>query len=44
MIKITYRDAVGTSREVEAEEGSTVMETAIRNGVPGIDAPRSGHP
>ena len=42
MIKITYRDAAGTSREVEAEEGSTVMETAIRNGIPGIDAECGG--
>ena len=42
MIKITYIDAAGTSREVEAEEGSTVMETAIRNGVPGIDAECGG--
>lgn len=42
MIKITYTDAAGTSREVEAEEGSTVMETAIRNGVPGIDAECGG--
>ncbi|MDF2811684.1 MAG: 2Fe-2S ferredoxin [Microvirga sp.] len=42
MIKITYMDAAGTSREVEAEEGSTVMETAIRNGVPGIDAECGG--
>ena len=43
MIKITYRDAEGTSREVvDAEEGSTVMETAIRNGVPGIEAECGG--
>ena len=42
MIKITYRDANGTSREVYADEGSTVMETAIRNGVPGIDAECGG--
>ena len=42
MIKITYRDAAGTSREVAAEEGSTVMETAIRNGIPGIDAECGG--
>ena len=42
MIKITYIDAAGTAREVEAEEGSTVMETAIRNGIPGIDAECGG--
>lgn len=42
MIKITYQDQDGTSREVEAEEGSTVMETAIRNDVPGIVAECGG--
>ncbi|MGO4705768.1 2Fe-2S iron-sulfur cluster-binding protein [Microvirga sp. 2MCAF38] len=42
MIKITYVDAEGTAREVEAEEGSTVMENAIRNGIPGIDAECGG--
>ncbi|WP_210484684.1 2Fe-2S iron-sulfur cluster-binding protein [Microvirga antarctica] len=42
MIKITYIDSSGTSRDVEAEEGSTVMEAAIRNGVPGIDAECGG--
>ena len=42
MIRITYQDQDGTSREVEAEEGSTVMETAIRNDVPGIVAECGG--
>lgn len=42
MIKITYVDAAGTERSVEAEEGSTVMENAIRNGIPGIDAECGG--
>ncbi|WP_112662489.1 2Fe-2S iron-sulfur cluster-binding protein [Microvirga flavescens] len=42
MIKITYVDAGGTAREIEAEEGSTVMENAIRNGIPGIDAECGG--
>ena len=42
MIKITYQDQDGTSREVEAEEGATVMETAIRNDVPGIVAECGG--
>ena len=31
-----------TARTVEAEEGATVMETAIRNGVPGIEAECGG--
>lgn len=42
MPKITYIDAAGTSRIVEAQIGATVMETAIRNGVPGIDAECGG--
>ena len=42
MIKITYIDAAGTSRTVEAEEGATVMETALRNAVPGIEAECGG--
>ena len=42
MIKITYIDAAGTARTVEAEAGSTLMETAIRNGVPGIEAECGG--
>lgn len=42
MPKITYIDAGGTARTIEAETGSTVMETAIRNNVPGIDAECGG--
>jgi 2Fe-2S ferredoxin len=42
MVKITFVDAQGTARTVEGEVGSTVMETAIRNGVPGIDAECGG--
>lgn len=42
MVKITYIDVEGTSRTVEGEVGSTVMETAVRNGVPGIDAECGG--
>jgi 2Fe-2S ferredoxin len=42
MPKITFIDAAGASRAVEAEVGSTVMETAIRNSVPGIDAECGG--
>jgi ferredoxin, 2Fe-2S len=38
MPKITFIDANGTARTVEADVGSTVMETAIRNAVPGIEA------
>jgi 2Fe-2S ferredoxin len=42
MPKVTYIDAAGTSRVVDAPSGSTVMEAAIRNGVPGIDAECGG--
>src|SRR4051794_6956645 len=42
MPKITYRDHDGTSRSVEAEIGSTVMETAIKNAIPGIVAECGG--
>ena len=42
MPKITYIDAFGTARTVDAEIGATVMETAIRNGVPGIEAECGG--
>jgi ferredoxin, 2Fe-2S len=42
MVKITYIDAEGTARTVEAEEGSTVMENAVRNGIPGIEAECGG--
>jgi len=42
MTKITYVDAAGKSRQVEADNGSTVMETALRNSVPGIEAECGG--
>jgi ferredoxin, 2Fe-2S len=42
MPQITFIDAQGTSRTVEGEAGSTVMETAIRNAVPGIEAECGG--
>ena len=42
MPKITYIDHGGTARTVEAEIGSTVMETAIKNGIPGIEAECGG--
>ena len=42
MPKITYIDASGTARTVDAEIGASVMETAIRNGVPGIEAECGG--
>jgi len=42
MVKITFVDAGGQARTVEADEGSTVMEAAIRNDIPGIDAECGG--
>jgi len=42
MVKITYIDAAGGARTVDGEIGSTVMETAIKNGVPGIEAECGG--
>src|SRR5436305_15274455 len=42
MVKITYINVDGAPRTVEAEVGSTVMETAIKNGVPGIEAECGG--
>src|SRR6266849_4678774 len=42
MPKITYIDHEGTTRTVDGEVGSTVMETAIKNGIPGIEAECGG--
>ena len=42
MPKITYIDSAGASRTIDAEVGATVMETAIKNDVPGIEAECGG--
>jgi len=42
MAKITYITHSGESFEVEADAGSTVMEAALKNSVPGIDAECGG--
>ena len=42
MPKITFIDFEGTSRTVEGDIGATVMETAIKNAVPGIEAECGG--
>ncbi|RWL43862.1 MULTISPECIES: 2Fe-2S iron-sulfur cluster-binding protein [unclassified Mesorhizobium] len=42
MTKLTYIAHDGTQFDVEAENGSTVMENAIRNAVPGIEAECGG--
>lgn len=38
MVRIIYQSHDGVRREVEGDIGASVMETAITNGVPGIDA------
>jgi ferredoxin, 2Fe-2S len=42
MVKITFVDHLGTARTVEASAGSTVMETALKNAIPGIEAECGG--
>lgn len=42
MPTITYIDSSGETRTVEAEIGSTVMEAAIRQGIPEIEAECGG--
>ncbi|HMM13752.1 MAG TPA: 2Fe-2S iron-sulfur cluster-binding protein [Parvibaculum sp.] len=42
MAKITFKESNGTERTVEAENGMTVMEAAIKNMIPGIDADCGG--
>ena len=42
MIKITFIEHDGTQHEVEAKEGASVMEAAVMNGVPGIEASCGG--
>lgn len=42
MVKITYIEASGTPHTVEAEVGHSVMETAVKNDVPGITAECGG--
>ncbi|NOX94361.1 MAG: 2Fe-2S iron-sulfur cluster binding domain-containing protein [Alphaproteobacteria bacterium] len=42
MPKITFIEQNGTEHVVEAEKGTTVMEAAVRNMVPGIDADCGG--
>lgn len=42
MPKITYIEQNGTKHVVEAEVGMTVMEAAVKNSVPGIEAECGG--
>lgn len=42
MAKIIYVDHEGTERPIEASNGESVMEAAIKNSIPGIDADCGG--
>ena len=42
MPKITYIDTSGNQKTIEVEKGLSVMEGAIQNNVPGIDADCGG--
>ena len=42
MPKITYIEHGGTKHEVDVAEGLTVMEGAVKNNIPGIDADCGG--
>ena len=42
MPKITYKDCEGNSKIIDVEKGLTVMEGAVQNNIPGIDADCGG--
>lgn len=42
MAKVIFKDHEGTVREVDAKAGTSVMEAAIANMIPGIDADCGG--
>lgn len=42
MAKVNFITHDGVKHEVDADDGSTVMEAAIKNAVPGIDAECGG--
>lgn len=42
MTKITYIDSFGEARTIDAEDGTTLMEAAIRNVIPEITAECGG--
>ena len=42
MTKITYKDRQGNSKTIDVENGLSVMEGAIQNDIPGIDADCGG--
>lgn len=42
MVRVTLIEHDGTAHDVEAPEGWTLMEAAVKNGVPGIDGDCGG--
>ncbi len=42
MATLTFIDASGTARTVDAANGATVMEVAIKHAIPGIEAECGG--
>ena len=42
MTRINFVDHTGETRSIDVENGATVMEAAIRNAVPGIEAECGG--
>jgi ferredoxin, 2Fe-2S len=42
MAKVTFTDATGETRIVDADPGDSVMRTAVRNGITGIVAECGG--
>ena len=42
MAKITYKDYQGNSKTIDVENGLSVMEGAVKNEIPGIDADCGG--
>jgi len=42
MTKIIYKDSQGDSKTIEVENGLSVMEGALQNDIPGIDADCGG--
>jgi 2Fe-2S ferredoxin len=42
MLTVVFEDPSGTRRDVQATSGATLMQTAVRSGVPGIVAECGG--
>ena len=42
MPKVTFKDNQGNSKTIEVDNGLTVMEGAVQNNIPGIDADCGG--